>query len=159
MSLIEQNIPSLVGGVSQLPQAQRRNGEADAQINVLNHSKRGASKRPPLAHFAQLTTDVTGLDTGFTHEIALSTTETFLALVRDGVLEVYDKLTGDEVTVETVSADSYLTPVVEDEVVEDAFTEATDLVTMATHAISGRAETRRQRSAGVQTKISAGTTA
>lgn len=129
---ITQRIAALNGGVSQRPQSQRDSGQADAQTNALNHPLRGLMKRPPLAHFGKLTSDLDGIDEGFAHAIDLSPTERFIALVRDGAMSVFDKLSGTPVEVVLLDDDGYVTPVQEEVVqVLDSFTDVNATVLSA----------------------------
>lgn len=133
---LTQRIAALIGGVSQRPQSQRESGDADAQTNALNRPAFGLMKRPPLAHFAKVSSDVTGLDQGFVHSIELSAVERFLAVVRNGAISVFDKLTGAPMDVSVLNADGYLTPITEDVIPADDLMIDTDGTFLNQHTIA-----------------------
>lgn len=47
MALITHDIPNLIGGVSQQPDAIRLPNQCEAQVNAISSPVRGLHKRPP----------------------------------------------------------------------------------------------------------------
>ncbi len=107
MPLIAQRVPSLLGGVSQLPPARRDASQLEAQINGLSHPVLGLLKRPPTKHIDVLTASVTNVNDAYVLPVEADT-HRFIIIVRNGDIAVYDRLTGDSVPVDTPNGTTYL---------------------------------------------------
>ena len=85
MSLISNNIPNLINGVSQQPPSLRLASQAEEQINGLSDVVTGLKKRPPTEHTNVLrkgsptgsTFTTTELNRSFFHTYKRSDTEQF----------------------------------------------------------------------------------
>lgn len=108
MSLVSQQNPNILGGVSQAPQQQRDPSQGEIMVNVMDSIQHGKTKRPPSMHVAKLATDPTPYAAGvFVHEINRSEAEKYTVVVADGDLKVYDK-NGVAVTVTFPNGKGYL---------------------------------------------------
>jgi hypothetical protein len=99
MSLIQQRIASLLNGISQRPQEQRQPSEADVQLNALSHPVRGLMKRPPFRFLAKLASVSNDYSDAFTHNILRDESEKYHVVLSNGDVQVFDAITGEEVTV------------------------------------------------------------
>lgn len=99
-------IPNLINGVSQQAPSQRRDTQAEAQINCINSPVDGAVARPG----TQLIKFLPGLDItgGYYFFLIRSTTEKYVVVVRNGSIRAWDLLTGTESTIATPNGVSYL---------------------------------------------------
>ncbi len=109
MSLLQQRVPSLLGGVSQLPPAQRLSSQLTEQVNALSEPTRGVMKRPPSRFLGKLVSDVTGWDTAFVHSVNRDESDRYVVVIADGDIKVFDTVTLEELTVEAPGGTSYLT--------------------------------------------------
>jgi hypothetical protein len=107
MPLIAQRVPTLLGGVSQQPPALRDAQQLEEQINGLSHASLGLLKRPPTAHIAKLSSTVTGAENGFVLPIEAGGNR-YVALLYNGTITVYDRLTGASQTVDSPDGLTYL---------------------------------------------------
>jgi hypothetical protein len=108
-SLISQNAPSLINGVSRQPAAQRLASQCEEQINMISDVALGVSRRPGAEHIAELPGPVSGSPpTGgyYTHLINRGDGQQFVAIIEDGDVNVYNLTTGAEVTVADGAASS-----------------------------------------------------
>ena len=109
MSLYNQPIPNLIGGVSQQPPITRFLNQLGESINAVADPVEGLGKRAPLEYVKKL------MGATFTQEpagffIDRDLTNRFVALVADGTVKVFDIFTGQEKTVNNIGgAASYLT--------------------------------------------------
>ena len=109
MSLFNQPIPNLIGGVSQQPPIARFLNQLGESINAVADPVEGLGKRAPLEYVKKL------MGNTFTQEpagffIDRDLQNRFVALVADGGVKVFDIFTGQEKTVTNVdNAASYLT--------------------------------------------------
>lgn len=100
MSLYNQPIPNLIGGVSQQPPITRFLNQLGESINAVADPVEGLGKRAPLEYVKKL------MGPTFTQEpagffIDRDLTNRFVALVADGQVRVFDIFTGQERTVNT----------------------------------------------------------
>lgn len=108
MSLYNQPIPNLIGGVSQQPPITRFLNQLGESINAVADPVEGLGKRAPLEHVKKL------MGATFTQEpagffIDRDLTNRFVALVADGQARVFDIFTGQEKTVNNIdNAAAYL---------------------------------------------------
>lgn len=99
--LISQNVPNLVGGVSQQAEGLRYPSQCVEQINFYPTLLRGLSKRPPTNHVKELSVGDLFSGNYASHAIAPATNGlNYLALLGSGAVSVYD-LAG---TLQSVSA-------------------------------------------------------
>ena len=108
MALITHDIPNLIGGVSQQPDAIRLPNQCEAQFNAISSPVRGLHKRPPtqLLGSSRLIENVQA-DT-FIHSVNRDSDEQyFIALQGDGSVKVFD-LAGASQTVTLDTADTNL---------------------------------------------------
>ena len=108
MNLISANIPNLVGGVSQQPDAIRRENQFEAQTNAYATLVEGLGPRRPSYHVAKLHDAPIGAD-AFWHTINRDLTERYKVLIKDGDLRVFDLVDGTERTVTFPDGTGYLT--------------------------------------------------
>jgi hypothetical protein len=132
MPLIAQRIRSLLGGVSQLPQALRSSDRVDEQINGLSRvSDGGPSKRPGSEHLAKLTSTITGYASAFVHSINLSNTQRYLLTIANESIRLFDRETGVSQAITYPLGNAYIAiePVATINVQADTFTDVngTDL--------------------------------
>lgn len=111
-ALVNEDILSLVNGVSQQPAHQRLPSQHEAQENMLSDEADGVTDRPPMDHVAKLTGSVTSVPTGGfkVHTIDRGDGQQFGVFIEDGDINVYDLSDGSEVVVNdnaTGSAGSY----------------------------------------------------
>jgi hypothetical protein len=107
MSLMNQEVRNVFGGVSEQPQSQRSSAHLEAQVNASVYQGRMLGRRPPTYHIAQLDDSVSG--DAATIDIVRSSTEKYSAVIANGELKVYNKFTGTEIDVESPDGFSYLT--------------------------------------------------
>jgi hypothetical protein len=109
--LVSQTIDNLLNGVSQQPKSQRLPSQAEEQVNGLSRfADGGPSKRPGTTHVAKLTSDTTGADSAFIHPINMGEGKQYFAVIANGELRVYDKLTGIAVPVLYPHGQEYIVP-------------------------------------------------
>ena len=108
MSLVSYNIPNLVQGVSQQPDAQRDPSQGEIQVNGTSSIVEGLRKRDPSETLAL----VSNSDFGdcFIHEVLRDNTEEYLAVITSSSIKVFD-LNGAEQTVSAPGGYSYLSNV------------------------------------------------
>ena len=108
MSLVSYNIPNLVQGVSQQPDAQRDPSQGEIQVNGMSSIVEGLRKRDPSETLAL----VSNSDFGdcFIHEILRDNVEEYLAVITSSSIKVFD-LDGDEQTVNAPGGYGYLSNV------------------------------------------------
>lgn len=105
--LISQNVPNLIGGVSQQSESTRFPSQCVEQINYYATILRGLSKRPPTNHVKEVAAaDLFGGVYGV-HKIDRSSGERFNLVLGNGQLKVFD-LAGNERTVATPDGLGYL---------------------------------------------------
>lgn len=105
MSLIDQPVPNLFGGVSQQPALSRFSNQLELQENSVADPVLGLAKRPPTEHIKKLMG--TSADRPATFIIKRDETSRYLAVISGGVVKVFDLVTGTEKTV-TNNAPVYL---------------------------------------------------
>ncbi len=108
-ALIAQTLSPLINGVSQQPAQTRLASQAEAQENILSDVAEGILRRPPAEHIALLGGSAAGaLPTGgfYTHMINRGDGQQFIVLIEDGDINVFNALTGAEVTVNDGAAGS-----------------------------------------------------
>lgn len=98
MSLYDQPIPNLIGGVSQQPPLARFINQLGESVNCTADPVEGLGKRPPFEHVARLT-DGLFAKRPAAFLIDRDQNNRFLTLVGDGVLKVFQLETGEEKTV------------------------------------------------------------
>ena len=106
MSLITSAIPNLINGVSQQPATLRLASQAEAQSNFHSSVSDGLRRRPGTRHIAKLTT--ASWTNAFLHTIYRDSTERYLLAIRDGIIRVFDAITGAEKTVNAPNGWGYL---------------------------------------------------
>jgi hypothetical protein len=99
--LVDKQLPSLVGGVSQQPATVRLASQAEEIKNAWLSVVDGAGKRNPTQHIATLTAD--DLGTAFLHTINRDVNERYLVVLDGSVVRVFD-LEGNEKTVKASEA-------------------------------------------------------
>lgn len=105
--LVTRNIPSVIGGVSQLPATERHPSQCSELINLLPSLTRGLVKRPRTSYLTDLSTF--GNDGVFSYAYKRDNSEKYLVLIEDGDLKVIDLADGSEKTVTIESgAEAYL---------------------------------------------------
>lgn len=104
---ISQRVENILNGVSQQPPALRHPSQATEQINALALPSRGVSIRPNTKHISQINATY-GASSYFIHRFRVSETERYKVIIAGGTLQVFDDLTGAELTV-TISDAGYLT--------------------------------------------------
>lgn len=115
MSLIQQKIANLLNGVSQRPQEQRHASQAQSQTNGLSHPVRGLMKRPNTEHVSKLLPNISvsvsepDWSDAFVHPINRDEAEKYHVVIANGDIQVFDALTGEELTVLGLHDDTYLT--------------------------------------------------
>lgn len=107
MSLYDQPIPNLIGGVSQQPPQARYVNQLGESINAVADPVEGLGKRPPFEHIAKLTSGLFAAPPAVFF-IDRDQANRYVALVGDGDVRVFGLLDGVE---KTVAGDpgSYLT--------------------------------------------------
>lgn len=119
MSLIQQKIANLLNGVSQRPQEQRHASQAQSQTNGLSHPVRGLMKRPNTQHVAKLLPNISvsvsepDWSDAFVHPINRDESEKYHVVIANGDIQVFDAITGEELTVLGLHDDNYLTDMVD----------------------------------------------
>ena len=106
MSLTSKTIPSMIGGVSQQSDLVRSPDQMQDQTNGWSDIAMGVSKRPPTQLVAKLMANAP--TNAFVHPINRDISEQYLAIIADGVIRVFDVVTGAECPVEAPSGWSYL---------------------------------------------------
>ena len=106
MTLLSYPIPNLINGVSQQAPSQRRDTQAEVNINIFNSPVDGAVARPP----SELTKFHPGVDmsNGYYFYLNRGDTEKHIVVIRNGVLRIWDLISGNEATVTTPNGTSYL---------------------------------------------------
>ena len=122
MTLIQEQIPNLINGVSQQPPSQRLSSQCEDQQNCIVSLAEGVKKRPPLEYLAKI--DNYTDDLAFCHTINRDTGEQFKVIVHSqqfsseftsefcqGTIEVRDLEDGTHIPVTGFSGDiaTYLT--------------------------------------------------
>jgi hypothetical protein len=104
--LLDQPIPNLNGGVSEQPALARYLNQLESMTNCMSDAVEGLSKRPPTEHVKRL---ISGVDAAApaVFPIDRDTDNRFVALVRNGRVEVYDTVDGSERPV-TNATNAYL---------------------------------------------------
>jgi hypothetical protein len=87
MPLVSRTIPNLVQGVSQQPEVLRLSSQASEQINGYSSVVEGLKKRPPTDYVAKLSNSSFG--NAYIHTINRDTTERYIVVITNGVLNVY----------------------------------------------------------------------
>lgn len=105
MTLISQNIPHLLGGVSQEAPRQKDPSRVNEQVNALSHVIRGLMKRPPTEYIASLGS---ALSTAYTHVIDHDLTNRFRLIISNGALVVRDTINNTSATVYSPDGVGYL---------------------------------------------------
>jgi hypothetical protein len=103
MSLISNNIPNLINGVSQQPPSLRLASQAEEQINGLSDVVTGLKKRPPTEHIATLPSD---LGDAKIHTYKRDENEQYTVVVKSTGVQVFDQA-GTELDVELASGVDY----------------------------------------------------
>jgi hypothetical protein len=106
MSLIDQPIPNLIGGVSQQPPIARYLNQLGECINGVADPVEGLGKRPPLEHIKRIVSGALPQD-AFAFYIDRDQDNRFVGLVSGGTVRVFEITTGNERTV-SGSASAYL---------------------------------------------------
>lgn len=96
MSLVSEQLPNLMNGVSQQALTMRLFSQAEHQVNGFSSIVEGVNKRLPLRFRAKITNDATS-DT-YMHMINRDTSERYIVLIQDSVIKVFD-IDGNEKTV------------------------------------------------------------
>lgn len=110
MSVVSQDIPNLLGGVSQQPATLRDASEGEEQINMLPMIATGNGKRPAALHSAVLSaTPSAAYDSVHTHQVARNSTDRYRIVLSNGDLKVFDAATGAEQAVTFPNGKAYLT--------------------------------------------------
>jgi hypothetical protein len=111
MGIVNYTIKNLINGVSQQSPSVRLPSQAELQENGYSTLIDGLGKRPPSRHIAKLL-DVAdcGSTPGdlFIHYINRDTTERYAVIIGDGTIDIFDLLTGSEVTVTAPDGLDYL---------------------------------------------------
>ncbi len=97
MSLISETVPNLINGVSQQPAALRLSSQAELMTNCFPSVVLGLGKRPPTSNITKLFSGT--LADAFMHTINRDSTERYIVIITDGVLKVFDAITGAAQTV------------------------------------------------------------
>jgi hypothetical protein len=109
MPVVNQEIPNLLGGVSQQPATLRDVTEGDEQVNMVSFIATGAAKRPAALHSAVLSaTPSAAYDSVHVHPVARNSTDRYRIVLSNGDLKVFDAVTGAEQTVTFPNGKTYL---------------------------------------------------
>lgn len=104
-------LPNLIGGISQLNEAVRVEGQVEALDNGYPSPESGLMKRPPTEHVSKLRDADSGDATIFAHVINRSDEDQYMLLINgSGDLEIYDLSDGTQMTVNidsTIAASDY----------------------------------------------------
>lgn len=106
MSLISQEIPNLINGVSQQEARLRLPTQCEEQINCENSIVLGMGKRPNSVHLAEVPSFPT--EAFFSDEIERDTQESYKVVITDGAIKVFDKKTGVSYPIVMTADASYL---------------------------------------------------
>jgi hypothetical protein len=106
VSLTSKTIPSMIGGVSQQSDLVRSPDQMQDQLNGWSDIATGVSKRPPTQLVAKLMANAPA--DAFVHAMNRDISEQYIAIIADGVIRVFDVLTGEERPVEAPSGWAYL---------------------------------------------------
>lgn len=106
MSLYDQPIPNLIGGVSQQPPLSRYLNQLSECVNAVADPVEGLGKRPPFEHVARLIATPPAQEPAWFY-IDRDTSNRYVASVADGSVRVFDIVDGVEKTV-TGSVGTYL---------------------------------------------------
>jgi hypothetical protein len=123
--LVNQAIPSFVGGVSQQPATVRHPSQVDLMQNMVPSVASGARKRTGTAHGKKLTT--TDWTNAFVHAIdrgTTGTTERYFVVIDQGAISVFD-WNGDPHTVTYPDGNTYIASAPLGTLARDAFTATT----------------------------------
>lgn len=107
MTLLSYPIPNLIGGVSQQAAAQRRDIQAEEQINIINSPVDGAVARPP-SRLVRHIPGVTIPNTAFLFFLQRSSLEEYAVAIYSGDMRIWNLLTGDEATIAFPNGKAYL---------------------------------------------------
>jgi hypothetical protein len=107
MSTVNITIPSLTNGVSQQAASVRSPSQLASQDNAWSSLVDGLIKRAPLEHVAKLR--ATAPSDAYVHEINRDTTERYVLIFMNGVIEAYNLLTGASISVATPDGVDYIT--------------------------------------------------
>jgi hypothetical protein len=107
--LLEQSLKSLFNGVSRQPDTVRLPSQVEEADNVVLSVVSGGFERRPASRHVAILTGLTAGTSYTTHSIDRSPTEKYKVVAGDGVIKVFDALTGAPHTVSIVgAAASYL---------------------------------------------------
>jgi hypothetical protein len=107
MPLVSRTIPNLVQGVSQQPEVLRLNSQAGEQINGFSSVVEGLKKRPSTNYVAKLSNSSFG--NAYIHTINRDTTERYIVVITNGVLNVYGLDGTAKTVVNQTGSASYIT--------------------------------------------------
>ena len=107
MPLVSRTIPNLVQGVSQQPEVLRLNSQAGEQINGFSSVVEGLKKRPPTNYVAKLSNSSFG--NAYIHTINRDTTERYIVVITNGVLNVYELDGTAKTVVNQTGSTAYIT--------------------------------------------------
>ena len=109
MAAVSHTISSLLNGVSQQPAISRLPSQVEAQVNCWSNLVQGLSRRPPWKHTAKLVAGDTSAYTNcIVHSVNRDDSVRYTIILRSGVVEVYDTLTGASQMVTTPNGTAYL---------------------------------------------------
>ena len=106
MSLTSKTIPSMIGGVSQQSDLVRSPDQMQDQTNGWSDIASGVSKRPATQLVAKLMANAPS--NAFVHAMNRDISEQFIAIIADGVIRVFDVMSGEERTVRAPGGWAYL---------------------------------------------------
>lgn len=108
MARIEENVPNLVGGVSEQPASLRYPTQVDTLDDAIPSVVRGLNKRPPTQYRGEVSaTPLTSGETYY-HDISQDKGAQYLVSIKDGDLKVHDAITLTEETVNFPDGKTYL---------------------------------------------------
>lgn len=106
MSLVSEQLPNLMNGVSQQAVTMRMGSQGEAQLNALSSLVKGNTKRPPTKYKAKISDQK--LSDAYIHTINRDPTEQYIVAISEGSLKVFD-FEGNEKTVNAPDGYQYLT--------------------------------------------------
>lgn len=106
MSLISEQLPNLMNGVSQQALTMRLASQSNRQVNGFSSLVEGVNKRMPLKFLKKIANGSIG--DAYAHTINRDTGERYVVLVTNGAIRVFD-LEGNEKTVTYPAGTSYIT--------------------------------------------------
>ena len=106
MPLVSKTMPSMVGGVSQQPEALRLPSQAEEQLNCISSVVNGLGRRPNTDFVAQIQSGT--LSAATIHTINRDETEQYIVIIKNNDIDVYD-IDGTVKTVSFPDGVSYLT--------------------------------------------------